>query len=112
MFLFKIKVTITYQSDDPHEIDLLYKNIDYTFQAFAKPLGYKIVWGASKLRTPTLPMGQAVTESDSFEVERKFLQYKNVFASVKIFSGIVDLLRSLGELDISYKVVTEKIVVE
>ena len=112
MFLFRIKVTITYQSDDPHEIDILYKNIDHTFQAFSKPLGYKLVWGASKLRIPTESMNQAVTGSDSFEVERKFHYYKNARASVGIFAGIIELLRCPGELDISYKVVTEKIVVE
>ena len=112
MFLFRINVTITYQTDDIHEIDLLYKNIDRTFQSFAQPLGYKIVWGERKLRIPSQSMGQGVTGSDSFVVEREFLQYKNARASVDIFVGIIDLLRCPGELDISYKVATTKIVVE
>lgn len=112
MFLFKMTVTITYLGTDPKEIDLLYKNVDQTFQYIAKPLGYNIVWGKSKLRAPSESMGQAVTESDTFVIERKFLQYKNVLSSMKIFSGIIEMLRSQGYIDIDYKVARDKIVVE
>lgn len=112
MFLFKMTVTITYRTTDPHEIDLLYKNINQTFQAFVKPLGYNIVWGKSKLRIPTHSMDQAVTESDSFQVERKFHKHKSVLSSVKIFSGIIDLLSFPEEIDIDYKVARDKIVIE
>ncbi|MDD3040926.1 MAG: hypothetical protein PHO71_24090 [Bacteroides sp.] len=101
MFLFKITVTITYLRTHPDEIVLLHKHIDQTFQCFVKPLGYNIAWGASKLRVPSQSMDQAVTESDIFVVERKFLQYKNVLSSVKIFSGIIELLQSQGYVNIS-----------
>lgn len=112
MFLFRMTVTISYQTDDVHEIDLLYKNVDKTFQLFARPLGYSIVWGASKLSKPSRPMEQAVTESDTFVIERKFLQYKNVANSVKIFSGIIDLLGSGWPLNISWTLERDKIVLE
>lgn len=112
MFLFKMTITITYQTDDVHEIDLLYKHVDQTFQYFAKPLGYNIVWGKSKLRVPSQSMGQSVTESDTFVIERKFLQYKNVRSSVKIFSGVIELLQSTGYVNIDWKLAKDKIVVE
>lgn len=109
MFLFRMHVTITYPTSEPNEIDILYKHTDLLFRTIGEPLGYTIEWENCRLRVPTESMDQAVTESDSFVVERKFLQYKNVYTSRKIFSGIIELLGSLGELGVSYNMEQVKI---